>query len=111
MKLNITNVSKIVENGVTLSSLNSFNWIRVTLLPDRYKFHIESNTTQNTYYLDLYRFSEHQNGTYRLMITNSKYIDNNNKKWISVRNIKDIEVFKGICENLIRNVSGEEPPF
>jgi hypothetical protein len=111
MKLDITNVSKIVENGVTLSSLNQFSWIKVAPLPDRYTFHIQSNNTQTIYYLDLHRFSEHQNGTYRLMITNSKYRDDDNKKWISVRDIRDIDGFKGICTDLIRKVSGDEPPF
>jgi hypothetical protein len=105
MKLDITNVSKIVGNGIT------FDWIKVAPMPDRYTFHIQSNGTHTIYYLDLYRFDEHKNGTYRLMITNSKYRDDDNKKWIYVKDIKDINGFKKICEDLIREVSRDEIPF
>jgi hypothetical protein len=105
MKLQVNNIGKILNNGI------SFNWIKVAPLPDRYTFHIQSNDTQNIYYLDLHRFSEHENGTYRLMLTNSKYRNENNKKWLTLNDIKSIDGFKGICVDLIRSISIEETPF
>lgn len=105
MKLDIKNIGKVLENGIT------FNWIKVAPLPDRYQFHIESNTTQTIYYLDLYRFDEHVNGTYRLMLTNTKYLNTDNKKWIPVKDIKDITLFKRICIDFIRSVNSNEIPF
>jgi hypothetical protein len=104
MKLDIKNIGKVLENDIT------FNWIKVAPLPDRYQFHIESNTTQTIYYLELYRFDE-LNGLYRLMITNSKYRNADNKKWIAVKDIKDITLFKRICIDFIRSVNSNEIPF
>jgi hypothetical protein len=105
MKLKVKNIGKILNNGI------SFNWIKVLPLPDRYTFHVQSNDTQNIYYLDLYRFSEHENGTYRLILTNLKYRNENNKKWLTLNDIKSIDGFKRICIDLIRLISREETPF
>jgi hypothetical protein len=105
MKLEVNNIRKILSNDV------SFNWIEVVPFPDRYMFHIHSNDTETTYFLDLYRFDEHKNGTYRLMITNSKYRNHNNKMWLTLDDIKSINDFKIICTSFIRSISDEEPPF
>ncbi len=100
MKLDIKNIGKVLENDT------KFNWIKVTPLPDRYTFHIQSNITQYLYYLDLYRFSEHQNGTYRLMFNNLKY--RNDKRWVTLNDIRNIRVFKEICVDMICDI---EIPF
>jgi hypothetical protein len=105
MKLEIKNIGKIIESGI------SFNWVDIVSLPDRYQFHIESNDTQNIYYLDLYRFDEHKNGTYRLMINNVKYKSYDNKLWVMISDIQDIVRFKRICRKLICSVAIEELPF
>jgi hypothetical protein len=96
MKLYISNISKIVENDT------KFNWIKVAPLPDRYTFHIQSNITQYMYYLDLYRFSEHQKGTYRLMFNNLKY--RNDKRWVTLNDIRNIRIFKEICVDMICDI-------
>jgi hypothetical protein len=96
MKLRITNISKILQNDT------KFNWINVVPMSDRYTFYIESKITQYTYYLDLYRFSEHQTGTYPLMFNNLKY--RNDKRWVTLNDIRNICVFKEICVDMICDI-------
>jgi hypothetical protein len=105
-KLNIKNIQRVLETNT-----HPFRWLEIAPMPDRYTFHIESDISNTIYYLDLYRFDEHKNGTYRLMLTNSKYRNTDNKKWLTLNDIQNMSNFKRMCIDLITNISWDEPPF
>lgn len=105
-KLEIKNLHKFLTTFA--GSRYDFICKDVKEFQDRYRFELESKHTQNSYWFELYRFTE-PNGGYRLMCTNSKYRGSDDtKRWLQLETIQSMGHLKMIMDDIISTISFEE---
>lgn len=101
MLLQIKNLNKITHKG------EQYNWVKCFEFDYHYTFHIDGYFTGNEYYIQLER--DKVNGGYKLELTNTKYIkDSRSKTIITEEDIRDMNKFIQIVEDIIGTVVDEE---